>query len=77
MKSNLSGQQLWEKMYKRSCLVARTWRQAYFLFKRQYGYWPKPEWPYMPRDKADERRFIADTPPENLVPPETTDGKIN
>lgn len=70
---NLNGPALWERMYHRSRSEkgSRTFKAAMGLFcVENYGQWPNPSWPLMPRDRFDFYRLVADVPPERLVPKE-------
>jgi hypothetical protein len=45
-----------------------TFRQATALFQRRHGYWPRWDWPGLPRSRLDKLARIRDVPMERLIP---------
>jgi superfamily II DNA or RNA helicase len=65
-----NGPKIWESMYWRSRTEkgAKSFRQAFGLFAQENGWqWPDRAWPYMPTNRYDEFRLVADVPMETLT----------
>jgi hypothetical protein len=65
-----SGPAKWKRMYfrARSRKWNATFRQAAAMFaKENYWCWPDPTWPFMPVNRYDVYRLVADVPPEKLI----------
>jgi len=54
-------------MYYRMKKSNMTFSQAQGLFRREHGYYPPKDMPYMPKDDFDWKRKVKDVPVIDLI----------
>ena len=57
----------WTQYYFKAKNSQMTFSQAEGLFKRELGYWPPRDLPYMPKDDFDRKRKVKDVPAQSLI----------
>ncbi len=57
----------WTQYYFKAKNSQMTFSQAEGLFKRDLGYWPPRDLPYMPKDDFDRKRKVKDVPAQSLI----------